>query len=59
MNLITDDIKNTILKYIKYDDKIEFNCEDCNQLLLINDIRKCRGKTLNEWDRVPKICNKK
>ena len=69
-NLITPIIKKIISEYIKYDEKIESNCEDCNQLLLKDDIRKCRGKVLmagGEWNnghqfirnRVPKICNKK
>ena len=52
-DLIALDIRNIISKYIEYDDTIESNCEDSNQLLLIDDIRKCRGKIFNEWESIP------
>ena len=52
-DLIALDIRNIISKYIEYDDTIESNCEDCNQLLLIDDIRKCRGKIFNKWESIP------
>jgi hypothetical protein len=60
-NLITLDIRNIIEKYIEYDDKIEFTCKDCKQLLLINDIIKYKYHTHSKVDEAgqPKFtCDK-